>query len=177
MKKSILLFVIAASTIVAGLVSCKEDGCSNPDGFNGTFNGTHRVWIGNADLAALNIIAPISDVVSGSVSGSSLTIGSDLLPLDLHGTISSSNANSAILDTLKLAPLDTITIPSTVAPGGTLKIYDLIAVGTGTLDCKTVNTSLKVLKGKTNLTISFGSFHLDNLDGLGLELKGSFTKP
>jgi hypothetical protein len=55
MKKSILLFVIGATTLAAGLVGCKTKECENPTGFSGTFNGTHKVFIGAADLAALNL--------------------------------------------------------------------------------------------------------------------------
>ena len=48
MKKSILLFVIGATTLAAGLVGCKTKECENPTGFSGTFNGTHKVFIGTA---------------------------------------------------------------------------------------------------------------------------------
>ena len=100
MKKSILLFVIGATTLAAGLVGCKTKECENPTGFSGTFNGTHKVFIGAADLAALNLVTPIADVIVGSVSGTSVTIGSDILPIDLTGTISASNSNIVNLDSL-----------------------------------------------------------------------------
>ena len=176
MKKSILLFVIGATTLAAGLVGCKTKECENPTGFSGTFNGTHKVFIGAADLAALNLVTPIADVIVGSVSGTSVTIGSDILPIDLTGTISASNSNIVNLDSLILGAGDTIRIPSGIAPNGTLKIYDLRAGGTGTLDCKTLTTSLKVKAGKTNLG-SIGGFNLANLNNLNLELAGSFTRP
>ena len=176
MKKSILLFVIGATTLAAGLVGCKTKECENPTGFSGTFNGTHKVFIGAADLAALNLVTPIADVIVGSVSGSNVTIGSDILPIDLTGTISASNSNIVNLDSLILGAGDTIRIPSGIAPNGTLKIYDLRAGGTGTLDCKTLTTSLKVKAGKTNLG-AIGPFDLSNLATLNLELRGTFTKP
>ena len=176
MKKSILLFVIGATTLAAGLVGCKTKECENPTGFSGTFNGTHKVFIGAADLAALNLVTPIADVIVGSVSGTSVTIGSDILPIDLTGTISASNSNIVNLDSLILGAGDTIRIPSGIAPNGTLKIYDLRAGGTGTLDCKTLTTSLKVKAGKTNLG-AIGPFYLSNLATLNLELRGTFTKP
>jgi hypothetical protein len=176
MKKSILLFVIGATTLAAGLVGCKTKECENPTGFSGTFNGTHKVFIGAADLAALNLVTPIADVIVGSVSGTTVTIGSDILPIDLTGTISASNSNIVNLDSLILGAGDTIRIPSGIAPNGTLKIYDLRAGGTGTLDCKTLTTSLKVKAGKTNLG-AIGPFDLSNLATLNLELRGTFTKP
>ena len=176
MKKSILLFVIGATTLAAGLVGCKTKECENPTGFSGTFHGTHKVFIGTADLAALNLVTPIADVIVGSVSGSNVTIGSDILPIDLTGTISASNSNIVNLDSLILGAGDTIRIPSGIAPNGTLKIYDLRAGGTGTLDCKTLTTSLKVKAGKTNLG-AIGPFDLSNLATLNLELRGTFTKP
>ncbi len=80
------------------------------------------------------------------------------------------------LDSLILGAGDTIRIPSGIAPNGTLKIYDLRAGGTGTLDCKTLTTSLKVKAGKTNLG-AIGPFDLSNLATLNLELRGTFTKP
>ena len=178
MKKSILLFVIGVTTLAAGIVSCTSDPkCSNPDGFSGTFNGTHKVFIGAADLAALNLVTPIADVLVGSVSGSTVSISSDILPIDLTGTISASNSSIVNLDSLITGVNDTIIIPSTIAPGGFLKIYDLRAGGTGTLDCKTLTTSIKVKAGKTNLTTAIGTFNLSNLAGLNLELRGTFTKP
>ena len=177
MKKSILLFVIGATTLAAGLVGCKTKECENPTGFSGTFNGTHRVFIGIADLADLGIVDPIADVIQGTVTGSDVNISSDLLPRDLEGTISASNSNLVNLDSLILEVGDTIFIPSNTVPGGSLKIWDLRAGGTGTLDCKTINTSLKVKKGRTNYDLEVLGKNLNNLEGLTLELRGSFTKP
>jgi len=180
MKKTLFAFTLAAGFAATLLTGCGPDEtgttCS-PDGFKGTFNGAHKVWIGSADLAALNIIPAIDDQLSSNVVGDSINISSELLPISLTGTISASNANLINLDSLILGPGDTIRIPSGVAPDSVLKIYDLRAGGTGTLDCNKVTTSLKVRSGKTNLTIAFGSFNLSNLTGLNLELKGSFDRP
>ena len=177
MKKTFLNF-----TVIAGIAATLLSGCGdnakncNPDGFKGTFNGSHKVKIGSADLAALGVVDPITDVLVSSVSGSQVTISSDLLPINLTGTINASNSNLLNLDSLILGSGDTIRIPSGIAPNDTLKIWDLRAGGTGTLDCNTVNTSLKVNSGKTNLG-AIGSFNLANLNNLNLELAGSFTRP
>lgn len=179
MKKTLLSFTFAAGIAITLLSSCGKESTStcNPDGFKGTFNGNHKVKIGLANLADLNIIEPIEDQIIGTVVGDSVNITSDLLPIALTGTINASNPNLVNLDSVILGLGDTIRIPSGVAPDSVLKIWDLRAGGTGTLDCNTINTSLKVKTGKTNLTIAFGTFNLSNLNNLGLELSGSFKRP
>ena len=176
-KKLFLAFVIAAGFSATLLTGCGDDtNTCNPDGFKGTFNGNHKVKIGLADLAALGVVDPIPDVLVSSVTGSQVSITSDLLPIALTGTISASNSNLLNLDELILGAGDTIRIPSGIAPDDTMKIWDLRAGGTGNLDCNTVTTSLKVKAGKTNLG-SIGGFNLANLNNLNLELAGSFTRP
>lgn len=169
MKKSIFLtFVLAAGFAATFLTGCGDDsavsGCID---VTGTDTGSHKVYIGS--IAAP--LSPIQDTLTASVSGSNVTIESKALGRDLTGTIDASDCNKVNLDSVIFVPGDTLFINSTTL--GLVKIWGIRGGGSGTINSAGVNTSITISKGATNIT---SPINLTNLNGLGLNLKGTFKK-
>lgn len=170
MMKSKLLFAFAvvaafAAVIVSGCSkssSTTTTGCYSIDGVTDT--GAHKIYIGS--LAAP--LDPISDTLTATVSGSTATIYSNALKRNLTGTV---NCNAVTLDSVIFAPGDTLVINSTTL--GRVTIFNIRAGGTGTITSTGVTTKITIVKGNTNIT---SPINLTNLNGLGLNLQGTFLK-
>ena len=67
--------------------------------------------------------------------------------------------------------MDTLVINSTTL--GRVTIYDIRAGGTGSITSTGVTTKITIAKGHTNIT---SPINLTNLNGLGLNLQGTFLK-
>lgn len=154
------------------VVTAKNDlGCTGSATFtvgtcysiNGkTDTGAHKIYIGSL-LAPLD---PIRDTLSATVSGSTATIHSRTLNRNLTGTV---DCNSLTLDSLIFAPGDTLVINSSSL--GRVKMYNIRAGGTGTITSTGLSTKITIVKGNTNIT---SPINLTNLNGLGLNLQGTF---
>lgn len=168
MKKTLLLTSILAAFFVATFtISCdkktdpKTPTC--PD-FVGQDTGFHKIYKGPLEAP----LDPIRDSLSVTKTGdNTISVRSDVLKADLPGSIDATNCNKIKLDSF--ISDDTIRVPSDAF--GEVKIWNVRAGGSGEYKDGKVSTSIKVAKGKTNI----GVLGLDNLDGKGLELKGTFT--
>lgn len=173
MKKSILLmFVMAAGFVATFLTGC-GDGGEGPTCYSiaGRDTGAHIVFID-----ALNPgLTPISDTLDAVVTGSEVEISSKALGRTLTGTISASDCNSIVLDSVIFVEGDTLKIASSTlpVPGGVVKIWNIRGGGTGTVTSTGATTRINIAKGNTNIT---DPINLSNLSGLKLNLRGTFKK-
>lgn len=171
MKRNFVLsFVLAAMFAATFMTSCNSDK-KGPTCYSvaGTDTGAHAIFLGTINPG----LAPIRDTLVASVSGSNVTIHSAAMGRNLTGTINASDCNKIDLDSVIFGPLDSLKIPSTIVPSGYVVIKNIRAGGTGMITATGATTQINIAKGNTNIT---SPVNLTNLNGLGLNLKGTFLK-
>ncbi|MCC6517161.1 MAG: hypothetical protein IT275_12500 [Chitinophagales bacterium] len=171
MKKTILFtFVFAAFFAATFMTSCSNTSGPTCHSVAGSDTGAHSIYM---DALHIGLLAPIRDSLHASVSGSDVTISSSALGRNITGKISASDCNAIVLDSVIFLPGDTVSIPSAIAPGGMVKIYDVRAGGSGTITATGATTKISVAKGKTNIS---SPIDIRNIDGMKLNLRGTFLK-
>lgn len=154
MKKSILLtFVIAAAFAATFLSGCGKGAVDVCIDFPRNDTGGHAISAFGLTIPGINV----HDSLQSSVSGNRVTIISKALNMTISGTQDASNCTNIKLDTFRVGhgPSDTLKIPTTTLPlpGGMVKIWDVLAVGSGTLTAAGVTTDLTVISAESNIII------------------------
>lgn len=157
-----------------------ENGCTGSHVFtvygcntlvSGTDTGQHTVYAGSVALP----LSKIHDVLNPSLSGSSITIHSTALNMNLHGTQNSGDCNNYQLDSIIFVMGDTLRIATTLPGlGGFVKISDVRAGGTATFNSNGFNTQINIVSGHTNIASPIDLTTIS--PSLGLNLKGIFIK-
>lgn len=153
----------------------------NSDEVLGGYEGTQKVFIGKADLVALNIMNPVNeDIVCTISADNKLLFSFDYFGFTMSGSLNNVKNNVLTLDSLILNGKAAAFNTDGNLPGlsGEVELYDLRAGGTVRFNCNgTITTDFRVKSCSTNIVNPLDTFqNLQILDGLGVRLVGTFTK-
>lgn len=153
----------------------------NSDEVLGGYEGKQKVYIGRADLVAMNIMNPVDeDLVCTISEDNKLQFSFDYFGFTVSGSLNNVKDNLLVLDSLILNGKAAAFSTDGNLPGlsDEVVLYDLRAGGTVRFNCNgTITTDFRVKSCSTNIVNPLDTFqNLQILDGLGVRLVGTFTK-
>ncbi|MFN8238528.1 MAG: hypothetical protein U0T77_10195 [Chitinophagales bacterium] len=176
MKFKLLIFSFIAVVIASFSVGCgKTDSVNECTDFPRNDTGSHAIKAGLLLIPGVSI----HDSLQSTQVGNRIAIKSLALNMTIYGTQDATDCNLIKMDTFRIGsgPADTIKLFTSTLPipDDTVRIWDVEAIGSGTVTPTGVTTDLKVIKAKSNITV--GTFDLTTINAsLDLHLIGTLKR-